>query len=171
LAITGLYLYGNDVIDVAKQQRPSARGELEITDVNRHYLAQGRARWHDLGRGFAWLDAGTPESLLKASLYVQTLQERQGVRIACLEEVALRMGYIDPQACYRLGAVLADSAYGRYVMAVAEEVSAAGDGRPSSSVPRSTRLTSGDERIAQHSKRKEAHDTEPVNNQDRQLVF
>lgn len=121
LAITGLYCYDNDVIDIAKNLRPSARGELEITDVNRAYLDRGRAELISLGRGFAWLDAGTPESLLQASQYVQTLEHRQGVRIACIEEVALHMGFIDAKACHELGAHLGKSSYGRYVMAVAEE--------------------------------------------------
>ncbi|MCX5527376.1 glucose-1-phosphate thymidylyltransferase RfbA [Streptomyces bobili] len=123
LAITGLYLYDNEVVDIAKNLRPSARGELEITDVNRNYLARGRARLVDLGRGFAWLDAGTPESLLQATQYVRTLEERQGVRIACVEEVALRMGFIDADMCHRLGEQMSQSGYGRYVMAVAREFS------------------------------------------------
>ncbi|MCX4766668.1 glucose-1-phosphate thymidylyltransferase RfbA [Streptomyces sp. NBC_01275] len=123
LAITGLYLYDNEVVDIAKNLRPSARGELEITDVNRNYLARGRARLVDLGRGFAWLDAGTPESLLQAAQYVRTLEERQGVRIACVEEVALRMGFIDADSCYRLGEKMSQSGYGRYVMSVAREMS------------------------------------------------
>ncbi|GHA56310.1 glucose-1-phosphate thymidylyltransferase [Streptomyces tauricus] len=122
LAITGLYLYDNEVVDIAKNLRPSARGELEITDVNRNYLARGRARLVDLGRGFAWLDAGTPESLLQAAQYVRTLEERQGVRIACVEEVALRMGFIDADSCYRLGEKMSQSGYGQYVMSVAREM-------------------------------------------------
>ncbi|MFE1796648.1 glucose-1-phosphate thymidylyltransferase RfbA [Streptomyces sp. NPDC059517] len=122
LAITGLYLYDNEVVDIAKNLRPSARGELEITDVNRNYLARGRARLVDLGRGFAWLDAGTPESLLQAAQYVRTLEERQGVRIACVEEVALRMGFIDAEACHRLGEKMSQSGYGQYVMSVAREM-------------------------------------------------
>ncbi|WP_433335391.1 glucose-1-phosphate thymidylyltransferase RfbA [Spirillospora sp. CA-294931] len=120
-AIVGLYFYDNDVIDIAKNLRPSPRGELEITDVNRVYLERGKARLFDLGRGFAWLDAGTPASLLQAAQYVQVLEQRQGVRIACLEEVALRMGYIDAAACHRLGAQLPSSAYGAYVRSVARE--------------------------------------------------
>ncbi|MGJ6967970.1 glucose-1-phosphate thymidylyltransferase RfbA [Streptosporangium sp. G11] len=120
-AIVGLYLYDNNVIDIAKNLRPSARGELEITDVNLTYLEQGKARLYDLGRGFAWMDAGTPESILQASQYVQVLENRQGVRIACVEEVALRMGFIDAEACDRLGAKLSASSYGRYVRAVAAE--------------------------------------------------
>jgi glucose-1-phosphate thymidylyltransferase len=120
-AIVGLYLYDHDVVDIVKNITPSARGELEITDVNRAYLARGRARVVDLGRGFAWLDAGTPESLLQASQYVQLLEQRQGVRIACLEEIALRMGYIDAEACHRLGVELEKSTYGQYVISVAEQ--------------------------------------------------
>ncbi len=121
-AITGLYLYGNDVVGIARRLTPSTRGELEITDINRDYLEQGRARLVDLGRGFAWLDTGTHESLLEASEYVRSLEERQGVRIACLEEVALRMGYIDADRCYRLGERLSKTGYGRYIMDVAHTV-------------------------------------------------
>jgi glucose-1-phosphate thymidylyltransferase len=121
-AITGLYFYDNEVIDIAKNLQPSARGELEITDINLDYLARGRARLVDLGRGFAWLDTGSPESLLQAGQYVRTLEERQGVRIACVEEVALRMGFIDAEECYCLGAALANSNYGQYVMAISEEL-------------------------------------------------
>ncbi len=119
-AITGLYFYDNNVVSVARGLRPSARGELEITDVNRAYLRRGKARLVDLGRGFAWLDTGTHDSLLEASHYIQTIEHRQGVRIACIEEVALRMGFIDADQCHRLGEALAKSGYGRYVMAVAE---------------------------------------------------
>ncbi|MET8830566.1 glucose-1-phosphate thymidylyltransferase RfbA [Streptomyces sp. NPDC004610] len=122
LALTGLYLYDGTAVDIAKNLRPSARGELEITDLNRRYVASGRAHLVQLGRGFAWLDAGTPESLLQAGHYVHTLQERQGIRIACVEEIALRMGFITGDQCHRLGARNAHSSYGRYVMAVAEEL-------------------------------------------------
>ena len=122
-AITGLYLYDNDVVKVAHSLTPSARGELEITDVNMHYVRQGRATLIDLGRGFAWLDTGTHESLLEAGQYVQVLEHRQGVRIACLEEVALRMGFIEADACYALGQSLAASGYGHYVMDIARSLS------------------------------------------------
>ncbi|MCD0452132.1 glucose-1-phosphate thymidylyltransferase RfbA [Actinocorallia sp. API 0066] len=122
LAITGLYLYDNDVVSVARGLRPSARGELEITDVNREYLARGKASLVNLGRGLAWLDTGTHDSLLEASQYIKTIEHRQGVRVACIEEVAVRMGYIDPDQCHRLGAGLASSGYGQYVMRVAEDV-------------------------------------------------
>ena len=118
-AITGLYFYDNEVVKVARSLTPSARGELEITDVNMHYVRQGRATLIDLGRGFAWLDTGPHESLLEASQFVQVLEHRQGVRIACLEEIALRMGFIDSDACYALGQSLANSAYGQYVMDIA----------------------------------------------------
>ncbi|MPZ66302.1 MAG: glucose-1-phosphate thymidylyltransferase RfbA [Pseudonocardiaceae bacterium] len=118
-AITGLYFYDNGVVDVARSLRPSARGELEITDVNLRYLRQGRALLVDLGRGFAWLDTGTHDALLEAGQFVQVLEHRQGVRIACIEEIALRMGFIDTDACYELGAALAKSGYGEYVMDVA----------------------------------------------------
>ncbi|PNG91111.1 Glucose-1-phosphate thymidylyltransferase [Streptomyces malaysiensis] len=119
LAITGLYLYDNDVVDIAKNVRPSARGELEITDVNRVYLERGKARLVGLGRGFAWLDTGTHDSLLQAGQYVQLLEQRQGVRIACLEEIAFRMGFIDAAACYELGAELGKTDYGKYLMDIA----------------------------------------------------
>ncbi|MGH3839927.1 MAG: glucose-1-phosphate thymidylyltransferase RfbA [Pseudonocardiaceae bacterium] len=122
-AITGLYLYDNDVVKVARSLNPSARGELEITDVNMHYVRQGRATLIDLGRGFAWLDTGTHESLLEAGQYVQVLEHRQGVRIACLEEIALRMGFIDSDACYALGQSMAASGYGQYVMDIARSTS------------------------------------------------
>jgi glucose-1-phosphate thymidylyltransferase len=121
-AVTGLYFYDNDVVNIAKNIVPSARGELEITDVNRVYLARGQARMINLGRGFAWLDTGTPESLLQASLYVGTLEARQGVRIACIEEVALRMGFIDAAACHALGVAMGKSDYGKYVMDIATEL-------------------------------------------------
>ena len=118
-AITGLYFYDNDVVKIARSLTPSARGELEITDVNAHYLRQERAKLIDLGRGFAWLDTGTHDSLLEAGQFVQVLEHRQGVRIACLEEIALRMGFVDAATCYALGESMAKSGYGQYVMEVA----------------------------------------------------
>lgn len=118
-AITGLYFYDNEVVKIARSLRPSDRGELEITDVNQHYLHRGRVRLTELGRGFAWLDTGTHDSLLEAGQFVQVLEHRQGVRIACLEEIALRMGFISAEQCYALGAALAKSGYGDYVMEVA----------------------------------------------------
>ena len=119
-AITGLYFYDNDVVEISKGLAPSARGELEITDVNMTYLEQGRARLLDLGRGFAWLDTGTHDSLLEAGQFVQVLEHRTGVRVACLEEIALDRGYIDADACFELGARQAKSGYGEYVMDVAK---------------------------------------------------
>jgi glucose-1-phosphate thymidylyltransferase len=121
-AVTGLYLYDNDVVGIAARLTPSARGELEITDVNRAYLERGRARLVDLGRGMAWLDTGTHDSLLEAGQFVQVLEHRQGVRIACLEEISLRMGFIDADQAYRLGEALGKSGYGQYVMEVAKAV-------------------------------------------------
>ncbi len=125
-AVTGLYFYDNDVVEIAAGLTPSARGELEITDVNRAYLERGTARLVDLGRGFAWLDTGTHESLLEAGEYVRVLENRQGVRIACIEEIAMRMGFIDPAACYALGERQAKSGYGEYVMDVAKSFAGGG---------------------------------------------
>ncbi|MGH9916414.1 MAG: glucose-1-phosphate thymidylyltransferase RfbA [Pyrinomonadaceae bacterium] len=122
-AITGLYFYDNDVVKIARALIPSARGQLEITDVNQAYLKQGKAKLVDLGRGFAWLDAGTHDSLLEAGQFAQVLERRQGVRFACLEEIALRMGYIDAKSCFALGQRLAQSGYGQYVMDVARTLS------------------------------------------------
>ncbi|WP_020668504.1 glucose-1-phosphate thymidylyltransferase RfbA [Amycolatopsis nigrescens] len=123
-AITGLYFYDNQVVEIAAALQPSARGELEITDVNLTYLRQGRAKLVDLGRGFAWLDTGTHDSLLEAGQFVQVLEHRTGVRIACLEEIALRMGYIDADQCFALGSKLHKSGYGDYVMNVARAAGA-----------------------------------------------
>ena len=103
LAITGLYLYDNDVVEHAADLQPSARGELEITDLNNIYVQQGKASLIDLGRGFAWLDTGTHDSLLEAGEFVQVLEHRQGVRISCLEEIALVSGFIDADQCLALG--------------------------------------------------------------------
>jgi glucose-1-phosphate thymidylyltransferase len=125
-AITGLYLYDNDVVEIARSIRPSTRGELEITDVNRAYLERGTATLIDLGRGFAWLDTGTHDSLIEAGQYVQVLEHRQGIRIACLEEVALSMGYIEADECFALGHKLGSSGYGEYVMNVARAAGATG---------------------------------------------
>ncbi|MEJ2887970.1 glucose-1-phosphate thymidylyltransferase RfbA [Actinomycetospora aeridis] len=121
-AITGLYFYDNDVLDIARRLNPSARGELEITDVNRAYVERGDARLIDLGRGFAWLDTGTHESLIEASQYVQVLEHRQGVRFACLEEIALVHRWIAPEQAYELGKQQGKSGYGLYVMDVATRI-------------------------------------------------
>jgi glucose-1-phosphate thymidylyltransferase len=124
LAVTGLYFYDNAVVDIAAGVQPSARGEVEITDVNNEYVRQGRARLVNLGRGAAWLDTGTHDSLLEAGQFVQVLEHRQGVRIACVEEIALRMGYIEARQAYALGEALATSGYGQYVMEVARQAGA-----------------------------------------------
>jgi glucose-1-phosphate thymidylyltransferase len=125
-AITGLYFYDNKVVEIARALKPSPRGELEITDVNLTYMREDRAKLVDLGRGFAWLDTGTHDSLLEAGQFVQVLEHRTGVRIACLEEVALRMGYIDADQCFALGSKLSKSGYGDYLMAVARSAGATG---------------------------------------------
>jgi glucose-1-phosphate thymidylyltransferase len=119
-AITGLYLYDSDAVEIARGIEPSARGELEITDVNKAYLKEGRAQLCRLGRGFTWLDAGTHDSLLAASQYVQVIEKRQSVRVACLEEIALRMGYIDAEQCRRSGEAMKSSEYGKYLVQLSE---------------------------------------------------
>jgi glucose-1-phosphate thymidylyltransferase len=116
-AVTGLYFYDNGVLDVAAGLEPSARGELEITDVNRIYGQRGRARVQVLGRGYAWLDTGTHDSMLQAAQFVQVLQQRQGTSIACLEEIAWRMGYIDSTKLARLADAHRQSSYGTYLRA------------------------------------------------------
>ncbi len=119
LAVTGLYFYDRDVVEFARDLVPSPRGELEITDLNNIYVKNGSARLVNLGRGTAWLDTGTHDSLLEAGQFVQVLEHRQGVRIACLEETALTAGFIDAAQAYRLGEALGKSSYGQYVMEVA----------------------------------------------------
>ncbi|MBI3198262.1 MAG: glucose-1-phosphate thymidylyltransferase RfbA [Rhodospirillales bacterium] len=114
-AVTGLYFYDSDVCDVATQIPRSARGELEISDINAHYLKEGRLTVEKLGRGYAWLDTGTPSSLLKAAQFVETVEDRQGLQIGCPEEVAWRMGYIDDGALERLIEPIRESEYGKYL--------------------------------------------------------
>ena len=115
-AVTGLYLYDNRVLDIAAQIRPSARGELEITDVNKAYLALGALQVHLWGRGVAWLDMGTQESLLQAANFIEAVESRQGLKIACVEEVAYRMGYIDAAQVERLAQPLRQTSYGPYLL-------------------------------------------------------
>lgn len=120
-AITGLYFYDNDVVDIARQVKPSHRGELEITSVNQAYLERGALHVELLGRGFAWLDTGTHESLLEAAHFVQTVEARQGLKIACLEEIAYRHGWLDVEAISVAGAAMGKSSYGRYLVELASE--------------------------------------------------
>ncbi|RMF59445.1 MAG: glucose-1-phosphate thymidylyltransferase [Bacteroidetes bacterium] len=115
-AVTGLYFYDNDVLDIAASLKPSARGELEITDVNRIYLERGRLHVELMGRGLAWLDTGTHDALQQAALFVQTIEARQGLKIACPEEVAYKLGWIDAGALERQAQAMANSAYGRYLL-------------------------------------------------------
>ena len=120
-AISGLYFYPNDVVEVAKKQKPSNRGELEITDVNKTYLSDKRLKVEQMGRGFAWLDTGTQDSLLEASQFVQTLEKRQGMKISCIEEIAFRMGYIDKVQLEIIGNDMGSSPYGQYLIKIAKD--------------------------------------------------
>jgi glucose-1-phosphate thymidylyltransferase len=120
-AVPGLYFYDNEVIRIAEGLKPSARGELEITDVNLAYLRRGSLRVEPLGRGFAWLDTGTHEALQQAASYVQAIQERQGLRISCIEEIAYRLGYIDRDQLVAIAAAYRQNDYGRYLLDIADE--------------------------------------------------
>ena len=120
-AVTGLYFYDKDIVDVAKSIKPSARGELEITDVNKVYLERGNLQVEKMRRGYAWLDTGTHESLLDAASFVRTIQSRQGLKIACLEEIAYRMGYIDAAQVERLAQPLLKNEYGQYLIRMIQE--------------------------------------------------
>lgn len=121
-AVSGLYFYPNSVIDIAKNQKPSARGELEITDVNKSYLLNDRLKVEKMGRGFAWLDTGTQDSLLEASQFVQTLEKRQGMKISCIEEIAFRMGYINSNQLQIIGRELQNNSYGEYLLKIAKNI-------------------------------------------------
>jgi glucose-1-phosphate thymidylyltransferase len=122
-AVTGLYFYDNDVIDIAASLKPSARGELEITDVNRRYLERSQLHVEKLPRGIAWLDTGTHESLMQAANYIHAIEERQGLMVACLEEIAYRMGYITAGALEQLARSMESSGYGQYLFRVLEQES------------------------------------------------
>jgi glucose-1-phosphate thymidylyltransferase len=120
-AVTGIYFYDAQVVGVAEQLKPSPRGELEITDVNRWYLERGQLRTELLGRGMAWLDTGTHDSLLEASLFIQTIEQRQGLKVACPEEISYRLGYITDEQLRALAAKIGKSTYGQYLRQVLEE--------------------------------------------------
>jgi glucose-1-phosphate thymidylyltransferase len=125
-AVPGIYFYDNQAIEIARSLQPSARGELEITDLNRVYLQRGQLTARVFGRGIAWLDAGTHESLLQAGSFIQTIQERQGLMISCPEEIAYRMGYISKEQLCELGKKLAGNSYGDYILSIARDASTTG---------------------------------------------
>ena len=120
-AVTGLYFYDNQVLDIAKDLKPSARGEYEITDVNNHYLARGQLTVEVMGRGMAWLDTGTHESLLEASAFIETIEKRQGLKVACPEEIAYRLGYISREDLENIGNSMNKNGYGQYLLSVSRE--------------------------------------------------
>ena len=120
-AVTGLYFYDNQVLDIAGDLKPSARGEYEITDVNKHYLARGQLTVEVMGRGMAWLDTGTHESLLEASMFIETIEKRQGLKVACPEEIAYRLGYISKEDLERIGASMDKNGYGQYLLSLLRE--------------------------------------------------
>ena len=120
-AISGLYFYPNEVIDIAKNQKPSDRGELEITDTNLAFLKSKRLVVEKMGRGYAWLDTGTHDSMLEASIFVQTIEKRQGMKISCIEEIAYRMGYISRKKLIEIGNKMSNNQYGKYLLKIASE--------------------------------------------------
>ncbi|MED5500317.1 MAG: sugar phosphate nucleotidyltransferase, partial [Pseudomonadota bacterium] len=125
-AVTGLYFYDNDVVEIAHQVKPSERGELEITSINNAYLERGDLRVERLGRGFAWLDTGTHDSLLEAGQYVQTIEHRQGLKVACLEEIAWNHGWIDDATLAERGTALKKTGYGQYLLKRLEDAQRGG---------------------------------------------
>jgi len=120
-AVTGLYFYPNEVVQIAKSIKPSARGELEITTVNQEFLSQGKLKVQKLGQGFAWLDTGTHESLTEASNYIEVIEKRQGLKVACLEEIAFRKGWIDSAKLLSVAKPMEKNQYGQYLIKLAEE--------------------------------------------------
>ncbi|MCR4399297.1 MAG: sugar phosphate nucleotidyltransferase, partial [Syntrophomonadaceae bacterium] len=121
-AVTGLYFYDNQVLEMAAGLKPSARGELEITDVNRLYLERGQLRVQVLGRGMAWLDTGTPTALMQAANFIETIEQRQGLKVSCPEEIAFRMGWIDAEQVRRLAEPLRKNGYGEYLLDMVERM-------------------------------------------------
>ena len=126
-AVTGLYFYPNKVVDIAKHIKPSARGELEITTVNQTFLAAGELKVQTLGRGFAWLDTGTHDSLAEASTYIEVIEKRQGLKVACLEGIALRQGWITPDKMRQLAQPMLKNPYGQYLLKVIDEIERTGE--------------------------------------------
>ena len=126
-AVTGLYFYPNKVVDIAKHIKPSARGELEITTVNQTFLASGELKVQTLGRGFAWLDTGTHDSLAEASTYIEVIEKRQGLKVACLEGIALRQGWITPEKMRQLAQPMLKNPYGQYLLKVIDEIERTGE--------------------------------------------
>ena len=125
-AVVGLYFYPNKVVGIAKNIKPSARGELEITTVNQHFLADGELKVQTLKRGFAWLDTGTHDSLAEASIFVEVIEKRQGLKIACLEGIAYRKGWIDKEKMHALAQPMIKNQYGKYLLKVIDEVEHSG---------------------------------------------
>ena len=120
-AVTGLYFYDSDIVDVARSIKPSPRGELEITDVNKHYLERGKLNVVNMGRGTAWLDTGTHESLLQAATFIEAIEQRQGLKVSCIEEIAYRMKYIDAAQLQQLALPMSENTYGKYLLDVLKE--------------------------------------------------